>query len=703
MSSPLAAGATPAAALTSPNQHPASPGAAVSHLRSLALVGPAAAGKTSLSEALLAAAGAIGSAGSLERGTTVSDADPLERKLQHSLHASVMHLHWQGCRLHLIDTPGAPDFIGHSLQALEAVDTAAVVINAVNGIEPMAVRMMAHAAERGLDRLLIVNKIDAPGVDLPALLADIQATFGKECLPLNLPDGGGTRVVDCFYNREGHSDFGAVADAHRALVEQVVEVDGAFVERYLAEGDVDARELHAPLEQALREGHLVPVCFVSTRNGAGVRELLDVVERLLPHPGEGNPPAFLRGEGASAVPLLAQPDPAQHVLAHVFKVMNDAYVGKLGVLRVHQGTLKRDSLLYVGDARKPVKVGHLFMLQGLQHVPIAQALPGDLCAVAKIDELHFDAVLHDAAEDDHIHLAPPPFPKPVHGLAITPRRHGDEQRLREILGKLVDEDPCLRIEQATDTHDTVVVGLGELHLRLLLDRLREVYRFEVDTHPPRVAYRETITAKAEGHHRHKKQSGGAGQFGEVFLRVEPLPRGAGFEFVDAVKGGTIPGQFMPAVEKGVHEVLASGAITGHPVVDLRVTVYDGKHHSVDSKEIAFVTAARKAFLGAILEARPVLLEPVADIEVHAPAEAMGDITGDLAARRGLVTGTEAGAAGMLVVRGQAPMAELVAYQTRLNALTSGQGRYTLTLSHHEVAPATVTQQLRAAYKPHELD
>jgi elongation factor G len=302
-------------------------------------------------------------------------------------------------------------------------------------------------------------------------------------------------------------------------------------------------------------------------------------------------------------------------------------------------------------------------------------------------------VLHDAAEDDHIHLAPLPFPKPVHGLAIEPKRHGDEQRMWEILTKLVDEDPCLKLEHLASTNETVVFGLGELHLRLLLERLRETFRFEVTTRPPRVAYRETITAKAEGHHRHKKQSGGAGQFGEVYLRVEPLPRGSGFEFLDQVKGGTIPGQFIPAVEKGVREVLGSGAIAGHPVVDVRVIVYDGKHHSVDSKEIAFVTAGRKAFLDAVRNARPIVLEPIVHVEINAPGQALGDITGDLASRRGMVSGTANGAPGTMTVRGQAPMSELLGYQSRLNALTSGQGRYTVEFSHYEAVPPNTQQQL----------
>jgi len=691
--------ASPAAGLASSQPgNLSNNGHGIAAIRTLALVGPSAAGKTMLAEALLHRTGAINTPGTLERGSTVSDHDPLERRMLHSLNASVMHLKRGDTRVHFIDTPGGADFLGQSLPALEAVETAAVVINAATGIEPMAVRMMEYAANRHLDRLIVVNKIDTAPGKLAALLEQIQATFGKECLPLNLPDEGGAKVVDCFYNREGHSDFGSVDDAHRALVEQVVEVDAAFVDRYLNDGDVDASELHAPLEQALREGHLIPVCFVSAKTGAGVAELLDIIDKLLPNPTEANLPDFLNGEGAEAQPMHAEVDAGKHVLAHVFKVTVDPYVGRMGVMRVHQGTITPGSQLYIGHGRKPFKVGHLFMLQGKEHVEVPRALPGDIVAVAKVDEIHFDAVLHDAAEDEHIHLLPLDFPKPVHGLAIEPKRHGDEQRMWEIVTKLVDEDPCLKLEHVAATNETIVYGLGDLHLRVLLERLRDVYKFEVNTSPPKIAYRETINGKAEGHHRHKKQTGGAGQFGEVFLRVEPLPRGGGFEFVDQVKGGTIPGQFMPAVEKGVREVLAGGAVAGYPVMDVRVIVYDGKHHSVDSKEIAFVTAGRKAFMAALREARPAVLEPIVHIEITAPDGAMGDITGDLSSRRGLVSGTTNGAPGQMVVKGLAPLSELSGYQSRLNALTSGQGRYTVELSHYEAVPPTVQQQLMAQFK-----
>lgn len=679
----------------------------IARIRTLALVGQTASGKTSLLEALLARTGTIGTPGSVERGTTVSDHDPMERRLLHSLQASLTHFTHGEAFIHLIDTPGYPDFTGHALSALEAVDTAAIVVNAQAGIEQTTLRMMDWAGQRGLCRLIVVNKIDGQDTEAGALVLQLQAAFGKECLPLNLPSPDGSSVVDCFFNSTDNpsrpTQYASVEQAHRALVEQVVEVDPVFVDRYLNDGDVDPRELHAPLEQALREGHLVPICFVSSRTGAGVGELLDVIERLLPNPAEGNPPQFLKGEGEAARPIQALPDPDRHVIAHVFKVTNDPYVGKMGVFRIHQGTVTRDSQLYIGDGRRPFKVGHLFMLQGKDHVEVPRAVPGDLCAVAKVDEIRFDSVLHDAAEDDHLHLTPMPLPVPVHGLAVAPKRRGDEQRVWEILQKLVDEDPCLRLAHVTTTNETIVYGLGELHLRTLIDRMKDVHHCDVLTQPPRIAYRETVTVPAEGHHRHKKQTGGAGQFGEVFLRVEPLQRGEGFQFVDAVKGGAIPGQFIPAVEKGVRQALDAGVLAGYPVHDLRVTVVDGKHHSVDSKEIAFVVAGRKACIDAVQNARPIVLEPIVKVEITARESSLGDITGDLSSRRGQISGTQTLIDGSIVVNGEAPLAELVTYQTQLNGLTGGDGRYTLQLSHYDPVPPNQQALLANQYKLRDDD
>jgi elongation factor G len=667
-------------------------------IRTLALVGHAGCGKTTLAEALLHAAGAIPAMGSLERGTMVSDFDPLEKQHAHSLYATPMHFDHGGTRVHLIDTPGYPDFLGPAISSLEAVESAVIVVNAATGIELTTTRMMNWAGKRGLCRLLVVNKIDAENVNLPALLEQIQEAFGKECLPINLPADGGKQVVDCFFNPGGDADFSSVAQAHRALIDQVVEVNEEFMARYLEQGDIDAHELHEPFEQALREGHLVPICFVSARTGAGVKELLDVFEHLLPTPTEGNPPQFLKGEGADAAPFSTQPDPTQHAVAHVFKVNIDPFVGKLGVFRVHQGTVARDSQLFVGDGRKPFKVSQLYLLRGKEHIPVDRLRPGDIGAVAKVDEIAFDSVLHDSHDEDHIHLKPLEFPTPIYGLAIEPAKRGDEQRLWEIMQKLASEDPCLKIEHVASTNETIVNGLGELHLRILLERLNTQYKLEVKTHPPRIAYRETITGKAEGHSRHKKQTGGAGQFGEVFLRIEPLARGSGFEFVDEVKGGAIPNQYIPAVEKGVLQVIESGAIAGYPLQDVRVIVYDGKSHPVDSKEVAFVAAGRKAFLEAVSKARPIVLEPIVNVQINVPESAIGDVTGDISSKRGQVSGTNPMGGGLTSVNGQVPLSELNGYGSRLKSITGGQGSYSVEFSHYEPVPPNVQQQLVAQHK-----
>jgi len=680
-------------------------------IRNVALAGHPGAGKTTLFEALLHAGGAVQTAGTIERGSTVSDFDPIEKQRGHSLDCAIACTDHGGIHVNLIDTPGYPDFRGPTLSALAAVETLAVVVDADTGVQYGTRRMMEHAKARGLCRAIVVNKIDHDGADAARVLADIRETFGAECLPLNLPADGGKRVVDCFASASGDSDLGAVGDWHQKIIDQVVEINETVMEHYLdlGEGGLSGRELHDAFEQCLREGHLVPVLFCSARSGAGIPQLLDVAEHLFPHPGEANPPPFLKwnaakGSGDDAQPIQATPDPKAHVIADVFKIVNDPFVGKLGVFRVYQGTVKKDTQLFVDDGKKPFKVGHLFKLKGKDHVEIEQAVPGDIAAVAKVDELHFDAVLHDSHDEDHIHLAPLNFPRPMFGLAVEAASKGQEQKLSNALHKLAEEDPCFHVEHEAETNETVIRGLSDLHLRINLDRLKDKYGVEVKSRPPRIAYRETVAGRAEGHHRHKKQTGGAGQFGEVFLRIEPLPRGGGFEFVDEVKGGTIPGQFLPAVEKGVRQVLHDGALAGYPIQDVRVVVYDGKYHSVDSKEVAFVAAGKKAFLDAIGKARPQVLEPIVDLEVNVPEQHMGDISGGLASKRARINGTDSIRGGEIVVRAQVPLSELEGYAAELKSVTAGRGRYSLDFSHYEPVPPTVQQKLVEAYKPrHEED
>ena len=680
-------------------------------IRNVALVGPAGAGKTLLVESLLLRAGAIRNKGSLQRGTTVSDFDPQEKRLQHSLDAAICAVDHGSIHINLIDTPGYPDFLGRTLSVLEAADSVAIVLSATAGIDSTTQRLMEFARERELCRLIVINKIDSRDADAAGLLQQVREAFGAECLPLNLPAQGGTSVVDCFFRPHGTGngagadgsavDFSSVATAHTQIIDQVVEVDEQLMSLYLEQGEeLSPEQLHDPFEKALREGHLVPVCFASAETGAGIEQLLEVFERLLPNPTEGNPPHFLSGEGEAAQRVPVVPDPDKHVVAHVFKVSIDPYVGKLGMVRVHQGTIRPGSQLFVGSARKPVKIAHLFKLMGKDTTEIPAAIPGDICAVAKVEDLHLDAVLHDSHEEDHYHLEAVHFPPPMLGVAIDPERRGDEQRLADALHKLTAEDPCVRIEHHAAVNETVLYGMGEFHLRVLLERMSERYGVRVKTHPPSIPYRETITRAAEGHCRHKKQTGGAGQFGEVFLRVEVLERGSGFEFVDEVVGGAIPGQFIPAVEKGVRQALGEGALAGFPMQDIRVILHDGKHHPVDSKEVAFVSAGRKAFLDAVQKASPIVLEPVVRVEITAPASSIGDITGDLATKRARINGNNALPGGLATLTALVPLAEISDYQSRLKALTGGEGAYLMELSHYDPVPARRQQELVDSYRPH---
>jgi elongation factor G len=680
------------------------PSYSTEQIRNIALVGHGGAGKTTLVEAIFHRAGLIPAMGSVDRGTTICDYDPREKTHKHSLTSAVVHLDYSGAHFNIIDTPGYPDFIGRALAVLPAVETVAVVINAGSGVEMVSQRMMDAAKELGLDRLIIVNRIDAENLDLEKRLKEIQTAFGPECLPLNLPAGGGRRVIDCFFNTEEvATDFSTVQEAHTKIIDQVVEIDEKLMDLYLEQGEeLSPEQLHAPFEQALREGHLVPVCFVSAHTGAGIAELLQVMAKLMPNPVEGNPPVFFKGPGTAAT-MHFEPDPKKHVLAHTFKVSIDPFAGRLGVFRIHQGTVSKDSQLYVGDARKPFKVGHLLKLQGKDTREIDAGVPGDLCAVAKVDDVHFGAVLHDSHDEDNIRLRPVNLPEPMYGLAIRAKSRGDEQKISDALHKIGAEDPSIRVEHNASTNETVIRGMGDLHLRIVLEDLKERFHVEVETRPPRIAYRETITSGAEGHYRHKKQTGGAGQFGEVYLRVEALPRGSGFEFVDEVVGGVIPRQFIPAVEKGIRQALANGVIAGYELQDVRVRVYDGKHHAVDSKEVAFVTAGKRAFMDAVKKAKPVVLEPIVNLRVVLPSASMGDITGDLSGRRGKISDTEVLPNGMIVINGQAPLSELEGYQSQLKSITGGAGSYTIELSHYDPVPAKTQQELMAAYKPVDVE
>ena len=667
-------------------------------IRNVCLVGPSHAGKTLLTEALLHAGGKIAEKGSIEKGTTVSDYTAREKEIGHSQYNSVCHLDHEGIHVNLIDTPGYRDFYGRALSVMPAAETAAVVINAREGVEMIARRMMNAAHDRRMCRMIIVNQIDAEGVKLEKVFKDIQEAFGAECLPMNLPSADGSSVVDCFFQPEGDDTaFSSVGEAHTQIVDQVVEVDEKLMELYLEQGEELAPDqLHDPFEKALREEHLVPVCFVSAETGVGIRQLLQIFERLMPNPTEANPPIFLKGEGAEAKEVTVTPDADKHAIAHVFMVNIDTFKGRLGVFRIHQGTIKAGNQLFVGDARKPFKASQLLKVNGETHTKAEIGVPGDICAVPRVDEAHYDAVLHDSHDEDHFHLKPIKLPRPMFGLAIRPKHDNDAQKASDALQVAEAEDPSLLVEHNAALNEVVLRGLGELHLATVLQQIEDRHSLEIVTSLPSIAYRETITAKAEGHHRHKKQTGGAGQFGEVYLRVEPLPAGGGFEFENKVVGGAIPYQFIPAVENGVQQVMKEGAMHGYPMQDIKVTVYDGKHHSVDSKEIAFVQAGKKAFVDAVAKARPIVMEPIVNVDFTIPSDCVGGVTGDLSSMRGMISGTDALPDGRVVVSGQVPLQELQGYHSRLKSLSGGDGSFTMDFSHYAEVPVNELKQLKAA-------
>lgn len=678
------------------------PSYTTSDIRNIALVGHGASGKTTLTEALLVAGGVLGAPGSIEEGTTVSDHTEEEQHHGHSLFNTVVSIDHNGKHINLIDTPGAGDFAAQAMTALPAVETACVVVSAQNGIEPFTRRIMEKAKERKLCRMIVINKIDADNVDLPTLIEQIRETFGSECLPINLPSHGNTQIVDVFGAEHGEVDFSSVEEAHTAIIDQVVEVDEELALKYLEGEEVSPEELHDAFETALREGHLVPICFTSAHNHAspgktvGIKELLDVFTKLGPSPLEGNPRVFLEGDKE----VLPEPVEDKHFIGHVFKVSIDRF-GKLGAFRVHQGKVTKDTPVLINDGKKPIRVSHLYKLHGSEHKEVDAGIPGDICALLKVDELHFDAVLHDSAEEAGLHLKPLDLPKPMFGLAITAKSRNDETKIGDALAKIAEEDPCVKIVRDAVTHETVIYGMGDMHLRVILETLSHKYNVEVDTKPPKIAYRETIQSKAEGHHRHKKQSGGAGQFGEVYLRIEPVTDEEGFEFVNDIFGGAIPNQFIPAIEKGVRTVMDEGCIAGYPMQNIRVSVYDGKHHPVDSKEVAFVTAAKRAFADAVSKAKPTLLEPVVTVEVTIPNDKVGDITGDLSGKRGRIQGTDIMPGDIAVVKANVPLSEMMNYQSQLKSVTGGQGSFTMEFSHYEPVPGNVQQQIVAEYKPRE--
>ena len=677
----------------------------ITDIRNVALAGHGASGKTSLADALLFAAGATTRKGSVDEGTSALDVDEEEKRRHFTIDCHLGHLAWDGKQLHLIDTPGYPDFIGNALSALAAVENVVVAVSGPSGIEVNTRRLFQEAGRLGLGRFVVVTKMDAENVDYRSDLEAIRESFGPQCVPFNVPVGQGPSFSGIIDVIQSHDEDPAdcplpPSEAYRMVVEQIVELDEDLMMRYLEGETVEPDELRKAAHDAIAQGKLVPVLCVCTRKDLGLRELLDLIANCGLSPDDVHHFGSRSAEsGAPEEEIL----PAEEgtLVAQVFKTVNDQFMGKLSYLRILSGRIASDTTIVNLRSGKTTKAGHIYVLQGKQQEEVPVAIAGDIVAIAKFDDLHVSDTVSNVGGNttvSQLRVRPIKFPVPMVPRTVEPKARDDEAKISVGLAKIADEDPTFSIRRDAQTHELVISGMSDLHLDIVQQRLKNRYKLEMNTHVPQVPYLETILGESEAMHRHKKQTGGRGQFGEVHLRVRPRHRGEGFNFVDAVKGGTIPNQFIPAVEKGVREQMDKGVISGNQVVDVEVEVFFGKDHPVDSSEQAFKTAAATAFRKAFDQARPALLEPIVTIEITVPGEKFGDISADLSTRRGHITGMDSLAGNVQVIRAEIPLAEVLTYASQLKSMTGGQGSFTMDFKSHEPVPPNIQQQIVDRYK-----
>ena len=669
----------------------------ITDIRNIALAGHGASGKTSLADAMLYASGITGRLGSVDDGTSLSDSEDEEKRRHFTIDCHPLHCEWSGKQVHLIDTPGYPDFIGHALSALAAVENVVLTVAGNSGVEVNTRRIVQEATRFHLGGLIALTKMDAEGADFLRVLGEIRESFGTRCVPFFVPIGQGpgfSGVVDVIAH---HDDVPAgcpmhPAEAYRMVVEQIVETDEVLMERYLEGETIPPDVLREAAHRAIAAGQLVPIACVSAKKDLGVREMLDLLAEITLTPDEVHRFGH-KVEGDDEIEL--EPVEEGELVAQVFKTTNDLFVGKLSVLRIHSGRITHDTTLVNLRTGKTSKPGHLYRLQGKTQEEVKEAIAGDIVAVPKFDDLHISDTVTVAANGHtpRLSLNPIHFPTPMVPRAVEPRTREDEPKISAGLAKLADEDPTFTYRRDTQTHELVISGMSELHLDVIQNRLKSRYKIDINTHVPHVPYLETIGGESEAHHRHKKQTGGRGQFADVQLRVRPRDRGEGFSFVDAVKGGVIPNQFIPAIEKGIREQLEKGIVSGNPVVDVEVEVFFGSHHAVDSSEQAFKIAGASAFRKAFIAARPALLEPIVDLEISAPLEKFGDISADLSTRRGHITGMESLPGGQQAIKATVPLAEALRYATDLKSMTAGRGSYTMEFRSYEPVPPNVQQDL----------
>jgi len=673
-------------------------------IRNVALVGHGGSGKTSLAEALLFVSGATTRQGSVDAGTSLLDYEPEEQEKKISLGLSVASVDWNGHRINLIDTPGYADFSGDARSALRAADLALFVVSAVDGVEVGTELMWRAAGEEGIPRAVIITKLDRERASFHRTLEQLREVFGKRIAPIQVPVGeehdlrGMARVVSgrtYIYSDGAKSGqltedvpAGAselIASAHTALVESVVETDEEMLEQYF-EGIEPSREvLVKSIHDGILGGEIYPVLVGSAARLVGVDTLAEFLVDFAPNPLERPAPPMEEGE------LSLSPD--QPTLAYVFKTISDPFVGRISLFRVFSGRISQDAHLEIAGAGT-VRMHNLFHLQGREHTDTAELICGDIAAVAKVESAKTGSTLRQPGSN--LEMSPVPYPRPVMELAIVPRSTQDEEKLSVALHKVLEEDPTLSLTRRAETNETILAGLGDMHLEVTLQRVARKYGVEVDTSLPRIPYRETVTASADVEGKHKKQSGGRGQFGVCNVRFSPRPRGSGYEYIDSIKGGSIPRQFIPAVDKGVQEALDRGII-GYPVVDIAAEVYDGKYHSVDSDELSFRMAGIQAVRAAADKLQPVLLEPIMRMTVWIPEDYTGDIIGDINAKRGRVLGMDTDGS-LRVISAEVPMAEVQRYAVDLRSMTSGRGTFEVAFDHYEEVPHQEAQKVISALR-----
>lgn len=693
-------------------------------IKNIALVGHGDSGKTSLAETLLFKTKATSRQGDVEAGTAILDYESDEKERKNSIDCALAYTTWQNKIINILDTPGYPDFIGEAISALTAVETAFICINALSGIMVNTRKMWEHVTKRNLLKAIIITKVDLENTHYLDLVKSIQEAFGSNCLPFNLPvsseaadktGGPGTdQVINLLVTPidKVPENIRKVVQKHKEkLVEQVVENNDALLNDYLGGKEIAVNDLEAAFIQAIREGKLVPILTVSNPKQIGIEDLLNFITQYLPSPADVpvqpgiNPDKQpIKGKKTSSdlpadeatpaeVKLEAKPDAP--FSAQVFKCVSDPFVGKIAFFRIFSGTIKSDQSIYNPRTKKAERFSKLFKPFGKEQRAITNAVCGDIINVTKIENIAIsDTLCPEKAQIKYPNLG---FPQAMVSLAVEPKSKKDEQRLSLGLSKLAESDPVFKITRDRQTNELVITGMSNLHLDVILGRLKKRFDVHVNTKPPKIPYKETIMVKAEGHHKHKKQTGGHGQYGEVYMRLEPLARGSGFEFADEIFGGAIPTQYVPAVEKGVRELLDKGIIAGYPVVDLKAVVHDGSCHDVDSSEAAFKIAGSKAFQNAFKKAKAILLEPIVNIEITIPTKYMGDIAGDLNSRRGRIMGMDTSATQQ-VIKAIVPLGEIVSYSNQLRSITAGEGHYGIEFSHYEVVPQKIQEIIIARSK-----